>query len=363
MVSVTLRGLTKMFGDVEAVNQINLHVKEGEFLTLLGPSGCGKTTTLRMIAGVENPDRGDIIFGDARVNDLPPSKRNVAMVFQKFALYPSMNARANIEFNLKVKGVPKKEREKKVMDVAKLVRIENLLDRGPKELSGGEQQRVSLARALVREPNVFLLDEPLSNLDAKLRLIMRVELRRIQEKLKVTTIFVTHDQLEATAISDRIALLEHGKIRQIGLPLELYRHPANRFVATFIGSPPMNLLDCSLIEDNGELKLDLGVTTLSIPDRLQSIVREQQNRLELELGVRPEDVYISKDLKKEGIVGKVLAVEPTGSQQYVYMSVDGNDIIATTRADLDIRTGEKCKITFDKDNFHLISKRTKKVVF
>lgn len=242
MARVEIRGVSKSFGGVKAVNQVNLETAEGEFLVLLGPSGCGKTTLLRMIAGIEEPTAGDILIDGRVVTHLPPRMRNIAMVFQSYALYPHMSVFKNIAFPLRTRGVDKSSIKKKVRWAAEMFGIERLLDRKPRELSGGERQRVALARAMVREPSVFLLDEPLSNLDAILRASAREELRQFQKRVKVTTIYVTHDQVEAMGLGDRIVVMSQGRIRQIGTPQDIYQWPADTFVATFVGSPPMNIL-------------------------------------------------------------------------------------------------------------------------
>ncbi len=243
MATVETRGIKKYFGDVKAVDGVDLATKEGEFLVLLGPSGCGKTTLLRMIAGLEKQTAGDVLIGGQVVNDLPPRARKIAMVFQSYALYPHMTVFKNIAFPLKAQGVPKDDIPKKVEWAASMFGIERLLHRKPRELSGGERQRVALARALVREPTVFLLDEPLSNLDAKLRNAARDELQQFQKQIGITAIYVTHDQIEAMGLGDRIAVMHQGKVRQLGTPQEVYRDPADTFVAGFLGSPPMNLLE------------------------------------------------------------------------------------------------------------------------
>ncbi|RLE71312.1 MAG: glycerol-3-phosphate ABC transporter ATP-binding protein, partial [Thermoprotei archaeon] len=266
MVEVKLVDLCKYFGPVKAVDHLNLHIKDREFVALLGPSGCGKTTTLLMIAGIYKPTSGYIYFGDEIVNDVPPKDRNVGMVFQSYALYPHMTVFDNIAFPLKLKKVPKQEIEKKVKEVAEFLRIAELLDRKPSQLSGGQQQRVALARALAKEPQIFLMDEPLSNLDAKLRIMMRAELKRMQKELGITTIYVTHDQVEAMTMADRIAVLNLGRLQQYGTPDELYNKPSNVFVAGFIGSPPMNFIDGSLVETDDKLAIDIGPLKLPLPE-------------------------------------------------------------------------------------------------
>src|ERR671931_1075202 len=243
MAVVETRGLRKLFGDNAAVDGIDLRTEEGEYLVLLGPSGCGKTTLLRMIAGLERPTDGEVLIGGRVVNELPPRARRIAMVFQSYALYPHKTVQANIAFPLAARGVGKEQQQERIGWASSLLGIDHLLDRKPRQLSGGERQRVALARALVREPQVFLLDEPLSNLDAKLRALAREELKEFQRRVGTTTIYVTHDQVEAMGLGDRIAVLEKGKVQQVGTPWDIYHHPANTFVATFVGSPPMNLFE------------------------------------------------------------------------------------------------------------------------
>jgi len=293
MAIVEARGLKKVFGDVTAVDGVDVASEEGEYLVLLGPSGCGKTTLLRMIAGLERPTEGDEIIGGQRANDLPPRARKVAMVFQSYALYPHKSVFRNIAFPLAAQGVPKEEWSDKVRWAAALLGIDHLLERKPRQLSGGERQRVALSRALVREPKVFLLDEPLSNLDAKLRATARDELKQFQQRVGITTIYVTHDQVEALGLGDRIAVMERGKIQQIGTAQDIYQDPRNTFVATFVGSPPMNLL-----ERNGLL-----------------------------LGFRPES-FLPKTVTADGgnVVEfdyKVTRVENLGSDRYLYEVVSG----------------------------------------
>jgi multiple sugar transport system ATP-binding protein len=293
MGQVIARKLRKEFGDVAAVDGVDLEIRDGEFVVFLGPSGCGKTTMLRMIAGLEKPTSGDIVIGDRVVNDLPPRSRGIAMVFQGYGLYPHLKVRDNIAFPLRTQRTPKATIEKKVAWAAGILGITRLLDRKPRQLSGGEQQRVALARALVREPTVFLLDEPLSNLDAKLRTSARNEIKEFQREVGTTTIFVTHDQVEAMGLGDRIAVLEHGKLRQVGTPSEIYEDPADTFVATFLGAPPMNLL-------------------------------EREGHIE---GFRPEN-FLHRDLQQKGIEPahypfKVQRIEYLGNERILYGYING----------------------------------------
>jgi len=263
LAGVRVVGLRKVFDKkTVAVDGVSFEVKDGEFVILLGPSGCGKTTTLRCIAGLETPDEGEIYIGDRLVNDLPPKDRDIAMVFQSYALYPHMTVYDNLAFPLKMRKYPKDEIDKRVKEVARLLRIEDLLDRKPRQLSGGQQQRVALGRALVRNPQVWLMDEPLSNLDAKLRVYMRAELKKLQKDLGITTIYVTHDQAEAMAMGDRIAVMDKGKILQYDEPHVVYEKPANIFVAGFLGSPPMNFVDATIVERDSQIILDAGVFEL-----------------------------------------------------------------------------------------------------
>jgi len=290
---VRLVGVSKRFGNVMAVDNIDLEVRKGEFLVLLGPSGCGKTTTLRIIAGLEKPEKGRVYIDGVDVTDLPPRDRNVAMVFQNYALYPHMKVFDNIAFPLKLKKLPKEEIRRRVRAVAEILRIEELLDRYPRQLSGGQQQRVALARALVKEPKVFLMDEPLSNLDAKLRLYMRVELKSLQKKTGITTIYVTHDQAEAMSMGDRLAVMNAGKIIQIGSPDDVYNSPEDIFVAGFLGSPPMNLIEASIYSQGSRIRveaeglsIDLGENYKKHPDLigLSKII----------VGIRPERISLSR---------------------------------------------------------------------
>lgn len=346
MVKVVLESVTKRFGEVEAVDDVNLEINDGEFFTLVGPSGCGKTTTCRLIAGLESPDAGEIHFGDETVNDWPPKARNVAMVFQTYALYPNMTVFRNIEFPLKLKKMEKDERKSKVISTAEMLEIGHLLDRKPHQLSGGQQQRVALARALVREPNVFLLDEPLSNLDAKLRVSARSEIKRLQQKLKITTIYVTHDQVEALAMSDRMAVMNSGKIQQVGNPLELYDNPANLFIAGFLGTPSMNLIQCTLIEENGFFVLDMGTFKMKIPTDLEDSMKAY-SRKDLIIGIRPQDIEITQTKTKNSTDCEVVLIEPLGAGEAIHVRVDELMLRIISRLRTGYRIGERAYICFD----------------
>lgn len=314
-----IRNVTKSYGFVQVLHEVNIEVQEGEFLVLVGPSGCGKSTLLNMIAGLEGITSGDISIKGRVVNGVHPSKRNIAMVFQSYALYPNMTVGQNMTFGLEMHGVPKPEREKALRDVAKLLQIENLLDRKPGQLSGGQRQRVAMGRALVRNPDVFLFDEPLSNLDAKLRVDMRTEIKKLHEKLKTTIVYVTHDQIEAMTMADRIVVLNGGYISQVGKPLELYHKPQNKFVASFIGNPKMNFLPATCIAAKPE-----GVTvvcegqTVTIPVE----PRDGLTGEKLTLGIRPEHITLGAGDVKFDIVPSV--VERLGVNTVVYASASGD---------------------------------------
>nr|MBA4170754.1 ATP-binding cassette domain-containing protein [Chloroflexota bacterium] len=269
MATVTFDHVWKRYGDVVAVNDFTLEIQDEEFLILVGPSGCGKTTALRMVAGLEEISEGTLKIGDRVVNDLAPKDRDVAMVFQSYALYPHMSVRDNLAFGLKLRKVPKDEIEKRVQEAARTIELGNLLDRKPKQLSGGQRQRVALGRAIVREPAVFLMDEPLSNLDAKLRVQTRAEIARLHQRLKTTIVYVTHDQVEAMTMGDRIAVMNNGILQQVGPPQQLYEHPVNKFVAGFIGSPSMNFINVTPHDDSGRVVLRTENVELQVPDRLR----------------------------------------------------------------------------------------------
>lgn len=317
MASVKLSNLRKTFGAVHAVAGIDLDIADGEFVALLGPSGCGKTTTLRMICGLEVPTSGTIHIGERDVTNLPPRDRDVAMVFQDYALYPHMTIDDNIGYPLKVRGVAKAERAERVREVATNLQIGELLARRPGQLSGGQQQRTALARAVIHSAQVFLFDEPLSNLDAKLRLEARAFLKHLQREVAVTGVYVTHDQSEAMALADRIVIMNAGRIMQVGTPLEIYRRPVNTFVASFIGNPPMNLLPCR-IDDAANTVLIGGEFPISAANFALPAARGDQN---LTLGVRPEHIHIETAATPEGIRGDVYVVQTLGSESLVIMRV------------------------------------------
>ncbi|CUH97241.1 putative ABC transporter ATP-binding protein YurJ [Propionispora sp. 2/2-37] len=344
-----------------AVTRFNLEVKDHEFLVLVGPSGCGKSTMLRMTAGLEEISEGELYIGDRMVNDIPAKERDMAMVFQNYALYPQMNVYDNMAFGLTLRKIPKQEITKRVNEVAEILDIVHLLKRKPKTLSGGQRQRVALGRAIVREPQVFLMDEPLSNLDAKLRVQMRMEISKLQKQLGTTTIYVTHDQIEAMTMGDRIVVMRNGIIQQVASPLELYRAPANLFVASFIGSPAMNFFDGELNEQNGTLLFQHEIIKVHIPDYQAKIIKIKDciNRKVI-LGVRPENIQIYTQPQEDTIAaGEIDLIENLGSEMYLYISgVDKKPVIARVDQDIKLGRGEKVYIAISPEFFHLFSQST-----
>ncbi|KUO42210.1 MAG: glycerol-3-phosphate ABC transporter ATP-binding protein [Hadesarchaea archaeon YNP_N21] len=362
MTEILLESVCKKFGSTEAVRDLNLNIKDGEFMVLLGPSGCGKTTTLRMIAGLEKPTGGSIYFDGKKVNDLEPKERNIAMVFQEYALYPHMTVFDNIALNLKVSKVPKDEIQRRVMETAKLLKIEELLQRKPGELSGGQQQRVALGRAIVRNPSVYLMDEPLSNLDAILRVKMRAELKKLHERLGTTTVYVTHDQVEAMTLADRVAIMDKGILLQVGDPQQVYMRPATKFVGEFVGSPPMNFMESSLIEKNGKFFLCVDHILLEIERDLAKFVREKASGPDIVIGIRPENVKVYTRPMKNLIKTKIYLVQRLGNDTYVSLEVGKNLIIARTSPAFKNKEGDEAYIKFDKKHMHIIDKKSEKVI-
>ncbi len=336
MATVTFEDATRLYpgGTRPAVDKINLTVKDGEFLVLVGPSGCGKTTTLRMLAGLEEVNEGRILIGDREVTNIPPKDRDIAMVFQNYALYPHMTVAENMGFALKIAGVKKEERAARVLEAAKLLDLEPYLDRKPKALSGGQRQRVAMGRAIVRKPEVFLMDEPLSNLDAKLRVQTRTQIASLQRRLGVTTVYVTHDQVEAMTMGDRVAVLKDGLLQQVDSPRELYERPANVFVAGFIGSPAMNLLTSKIVTGG----VQFGNMTLKVPANVLAKTKAKQ----MTVGVRPEDLVVTKN---EGVQVTVSIIEELGADAFLYGSatVEGKevDFIARVGSKSSLRSGDK----------------------
>jgi multiple sugar transport system ATP-binding protein len=318
MAGVVFKDVAKRYGDVSIIEGMNLEIRDHEFMVLVGPSGCGKSTALRMIAGLEEISGGTISIRDRVVNDLPPKDRDVAMVFQNYALYPHMTVRENMEFGLKIRKTPREQMNKLVSEAAQLLAIDHLLDRKPKQLSGGQRQRVALGRAIVRKPSVFLFDEPLSNLDAKLRVQMRAEIKKLQQRLQVTSVYVTHDQIEAMTMGHRIAVMKEGKLQQVGTPLEVYDTPANVFVAQFIGTPPMNFLHGTLRDDGAAV--EGPAFKLPIPDSLRGATRGQGG-LAVVVGIRPEHLHAQPPTARgesAPLAVQVELVEPLGDQVVVH---------------------------------------------
>ncbi|MCO6040506.1 ABC transporter ATP-binding protein [Thermococcus alcaliphilus] len=357
MVKITLDRIIKKFGNFTALDNITLEIEDKEFMALLGPSGSGKSTLLYTIAGIYKPTAGRIYFDGRDVTEVPPKDRNVGLVFQNWALYPHMKVFKNIAFPLELKKVPKEEIEKKVREVAKMLHIDHLLDRYPWQLSGGQQQRVAIARALVKEPDVLLLDEPLSNLDALLRLEVRAELKRLQKELGITAVYVTHDQAEALAMADRIAIIREGKILQVGEPDEVYYKPMYKFVAGFLGSPPMNFVEA---EVEGEM-LRIYQSRIPVPKQYREIIKKL-NITEVLFGFRPHDAEIVRG-EREGIRGEVYSFEPLGREQIVTVAVDSDVFVKVFAPEGEhFRFGEKVTIVPNEDRIILFDKKTEKAL-
>ena len=356
MADILIKHLIKRFGKVEAVSDVSLKIEDGEFLVLLGPSGCGKSTILRIVAGLEDATSGEIVIGDRLVNFVDPVKRNVAMVFQNYALYPHMTVYKNIAFPLSIAKKPKSEIEAAVKRAAGILALEELLERLPGELSGGQRQRVALARAIVREPQAFLMDEPLSNLDAQLRLQTRLELIQLHQRLGITTMYVTHDQIEAMTMGSRIAVMSEGVLQQIGTPQDVYRRPANVFVATFLGSPPMNLIDGALESTPGgwrfrgeNIDVPLSTDVLSPPE----LEHEIEARGDVRFGLRPEHFRIAAPGEEGGIAGSVRFLEPVGSDLYLTVEAGGTSLQVRTDPDSPLQAGDNVSLLFDPSRVHL----------
>ena len=340
MADVGLSGIHKSFGANPIVRGIDLQIATGEFMVLVGPSGCGKTTLLRLIAGLEQADAGEITIGGARVNDVSPRDRDVGMVFQSYALYPHMTVRENLAFGLTLRGTPKAEVAARVGEAAALLELSSLLDRKPKEMSGGQRQRVAMGRAIVRRPRVFLFDEPLSNLDASLRVQMRGELQRLHGRLKSTMIYVTHDQVEAMTLATRLAVFNQGKLQQVGAPLELYQNPANRFVAGFLGSPAMSFLPGRI---EGDRVVGKGFSLTFVNDK-------RLPGQEVEVGLRPQSVTLAP----EGpLRGEILSIERLGAEGFVYVRCEAGNVTARFTGGAALRVGEQVSLTIVNDSLHL----------
>jgi ABC-type sugar transport systems, ATPase components len=357
MASIVLKNVWKRYGNLDIVKDFNLEIPDKSFCILVGPSGCGKTTTLRMVAGLEEISEGDIYIDGGKVNDVPPKNRDIAMVFQSYALYPHMTVYDNMAFGLKLRGYSKKEIQQRVNEAAEILGIGHLLERRPKQLSGGQRQRVAVGRAIVRKPKVFLFDEPLSNLDAKLRVQMRAELKKLHERLQSTMIYVTHDQTEAMTMGDQICVMKEGIIQQIAGPLELYDNPANKFVAGFIGSPPMNFFEVDVINKNGEVFLNEGTFEIALPKQFKDKVLPHAGK-KVVMGVRPEDIYdklfynlANKDISSFSATVEV--VEPLGSEIYLHLNTGKNTLVAKVDAHNQAKTNQIIELVFNLSKSHL----------
>lgn len=369
MATVVLRNLSKYYSNhVNAVRSVNLEVADKEFVVLVGPSGCGKSTTLRMVAGLEEISEGEILIDRQIVNDVPAKNRDIAMVFQNYALYPHMSVYENLAFGLKLRRYPKKEIERRVQEAAEILGLTqlNMLKRKPKELSGGERQRVAVGRAIVRKPKVFLFDEPLSNLDAKLRVQMRMELQKLHNRLQSTMIYVTHDQVEALTLGDRIVVMKSGSIQQTSDPINIYENPANKFVAGFIGSPPMNFLNGKITNQNGDYFFqDKGIRLRLLPQNYPKI--SSYKNQDVIFGIRPEDIYdkiFAQDARPEfTITATVDMVEPMGSEIYLYLNAGNNNFVARVTNQDTATVNQDLQVVFDMSKAHFFDSKTEVAIF
>ncbi|GAB4475212.1 MAG: sn-glycerol-3-phosphate ABC transporter ATP-binding protein UgpC [Anaerolineae bacterium] len=357
MASISIKNVTKTFGKTVALDRLSLEIGDREFLVMVGPTGAGKTTTLRCVAGLERPDSGTVSFDGRDVSRVSPAERDVAFVFQNYALYPRKTAYENIAFPLRPRGFTAAEIDARVREVARMLRIDHLLDRRPAKLSGGEQQRVALGRAMVRSPRAFLMDEPLTNLDFQLRAAMRSELKRIQHQLNITFFYVTNDQVEALSMGDRIAVLNQGVLQQVGTPQEIYEQPANLFVASFIGSTRMNFLPCAYRSDNGELVSRDG-WSLAVPEVLREASARATNPGDLLLGVRPEDVSLSANGEPDSIGGSVYVIEPLGDRNIYDVRVGETLIRIKTPPTFSLEIGQPVALRFNMERVHLFDPAT-----
>ena len=360
MARILFDRVTKYYGSVKAVDGLELEIRDKEFLVLLGPSGCGKTTTLNMIAGLEELSEGDIYFDDQVVNFMPPHRRDVAMVFQSYALYPHKSVYENIAFGLKMRKYEPAEINHRVRDAAERLEITHLLDRRPHQLSGGQRQRVALGRAMVRQPAVFLMDEPLSNLDAALRISMRAEIKELHQSMETTFVYVTHDQAEALTLADRIVVMNNGLVQQIGTPDEIYEQPRNMFVAAFLGNPPINFLEGRLVEMGDRVTFEGSMFNVNIPRTHAEKLRGMGGR-EVILGLRPEDVNDTRSaMDGECIRGRVHFVMPVGSDQYLSMHVDNKEVFFRVGKEIHHKNGEHVALAINVNRLHLFDRQTEK---
>jgi multiple sugar transport system ATP-binding protein len=365
MASVTYDHVTKRYGDVTAVNNLNLQVADKEFLVLVGPSGCGKSTALRMLAGLEDISDGRIVIGDRVVNDVPPKDRDIAMVFQSYALYPHMSVFDNMAFGLKLRKKSRNEIDNRVKEAAKILGIEHLLERKPRQLSGGQRQRVAVGRAIVREPAVFLFDEPLSNLDAKLRVQTRAEISKLHQRLGTTFIYVTHDQVEAMTMGTRIAVLKDGLLQQVDTPQHLYDRPGNVFVAGFIGSPSMNFFDSTLVGQDGQVWVDTGAFRVQLPQERAATYRPFVGK-QVIFGIRPEDIhdadFVPPGVNTAPVEAQVDVTELMGNEVFLYLVAGGKNFIARVDPRTKANVGNKMGVRLSLDNFHVFDKETEKAI-
>jgi len=366
MAQVTLRKVEKTYEETPAVCGIDLDIPDKEFVVLVGPSGCGKTTTLRMIAGLEEITAGEIAIGGEVVNDIPPKDRDIAMVFQNYALYPHMTVYENMSFGLRLRKTAKAEIDRRVQNAARILNISPLLERKPKQLSGGQRQRVAMGRAIVRAPKVFLFDEPLSNLDAKLRVHMRTEIKKVHQQVRTTTVYVTHDQVEAMTLADRVVVMNAGRIEQVGTPHELYHRPATKFVAAFIGSPAMNMVPCGLEESAGGLRVRLSPEiAFAVPQERLERYRAYAGRPKLVFGLRPEHIIEQRphlEPNQQPFEAKPVVVEPMGSESLVYFVVNGIDVCARVNPDCGAQVDAPVKLVADLRHMHLLDDESGRVL-
>jgi multiple sugar transport system ATP-binding protein len=367
MARVELAHIWKKYGNNSVVKDFNLNILDKEFVVFVGPSGCGKTTTLRMIAGLEDITDGDLLIGEKKVNDVAPKDRDIAMVFQNYALYPHMSVYQNMAFGLKLRKFPKAEIDSRVRDAAKILDIEHLLDRKPKALSGGQRQRVALGRAIVREPQVFLMDEPLSNLDAKLRVQMRAEIRKLHQRIQTTMIYVTHDQTEAMTMGDRIVVMKDGIVQQCDTPQRVYNHPSNMFVAGFIGSPAMNFLSGEIAEENNQLYFRaIGISILLPGGRFNELRDKNLVGANVILGVRPEDLHneevFASTYPEATLDAKIEVVENMGSEVYLHISTSAGNLIARVNSRFQYHPGSELQLTMDMNKVHLFHSETEESI-
>jgi multiple sugar transport system ATP-binding protein len=362
MARVLIRNLNKKYDEVHAVKGVNLEIRDREFVVLVGPSGCGKTTTLRMVAGLESITSGDVLIGDTVVNDLPPMDRDIAMVFQNYALYPHMSVYDNMAFGLKMRKFARPEIDRRVRDAADILGIEDYLKRKPRQLSGGQRQRVALGRAIVRHPQVFLFDEPLSNLDAKLRVQMRVELKKIHDRLGTTAVYVTHDQVEAMTLGDRVVVMKDGVVQQVGEPLELYNRPANRFVAGFIGSPAMNFAKVGVAEENGAIYAVGEGLRLTLPAALAARLRSYVGE-EVTLGIRPEDLLLDGGGADGLSFGAVVEViEQLGSEILLDVKVGSGSMVAAVEPTVKAKVHEQLSLAVNPERLHFFDSHSEAAI-